>query len=252
MEEYLYDDNWVSVKQSQILQLLLQRINKQNKIIEAGCGVGQWVIFLKDLGYDIIGVDFSENLISSLKKKYPNYSFHVDDVTNFSYPDDSFSCILSWGVVEHFEVGPQKALNEAYRILKTGGMMFITVPCQNHLYRILYPIYKIKTSIVTSSLLRRLLKKKPFHYEFFQYDFRRSTFKSFLQKTGFTVIETVPISYEFGFALEMKKNLSLDFYKNGANKKWNGLTRTGDFLSTSLNRFSKWLTPHMMLFIVKK
>ena len=35
------------------------------------------------------------------------------------------------GVIEHFEEGPQIALNEAYRVLKVNGTLIVAVPYQN-------------------------------------------------------------------------------------------------------------------------
>ena len=53
------------------------------------------------------------------------------DILDLKYPDAHFDAYISQGVIEHFEEGPQQALNEAWRVLKPDGLAFITVPYLN-------------------------------------------------------------------------------------------------------------------------
>ena len=45
--------------------------NKEDKILEAGCGAGRILRFYHNLGYDIKGIDLVGDVIKKLKKKIP-------------------------------------------------------------------------------------------------------------------------------------------------------------------------------------
>jgi cyclopropane fatty-acyl-phospholipid synthase-like methyltransferase len=52
--------------------LFLRHLPKGEKILEAGCGLGAWVIYLGERGYDIDGVDHDSRVIERLKEWRPS------------------------------------------------------------------------------------------------------------------------------------------------------------------------------------
>jgi SAM-dependent methyltransferase len=107
------------------------RVSAGSRILEAGCGLGQWVRYLNTLGYHTTGIDFSRATISRLKTELPGYDWRVGDVTALPFSTEEFDAIISWGVIEHFETGPGHVLSEYLRVLRTNGWLFITVPYLN-------------------------------------------------------------------------------------------------------------------------
>ena len=61
---------------------------KRIKILDAGCGNGRNLFYLKNLGYDVFGVDSSKFIINKLKKKFPKLKskFTISKISNLSYP----------------------------------------------------------------------------------------------------------------------------------------------------------------------
>ena len=53
-----------------------------NKILDLGCGPGVLSKYLSDLGYNVTGVDFAEQMISIAKELAPNANFIVSDIAN--------------------------------------------------------------------------------------------------------------------------------------------------------------------------
>lgn len=246
-----------SVKNSPLLPYILKNTLKTAKILEADCGMGQWVIYLANLGYDITGIDFSEPIIKKLKAEYSNLKFLVGDVTNFEFEGESFDAILSWGVLEHFEAGPNQALSEAYRILGEKGIFYITVPCKNNLYMLLSPFLYIHDKIRENKYIRKILKKKNVDKRFHKYDFKRKIFKRYILKTGFEIKEMKPISHEIGFAKVINRLFQIVlknpkiFCKNKTGK-WDGLTKNGNILCNILKKISPWLTPDQIFIVAEK
>lgn len=115
----------------------------RGKILEAGCGDAKYVFYLERLGYEVYGIDFVDAIIErnkrlSEKSGIGNSSrFRVMDVCKLEFPDNYFDGYLSMGVIEHFQ-DPTTPLIDAYRVLKEGGVAFITVPnklSSNHITR---------------------------------------------------------------------------------------------------------------------
>ena len=151
------------------------------KILEAGCGMGIWVYFLREKGHDIIGIDYLQSTVDKVKRFDPELPVQQGDVNNLDFPDNHFDAYVSLGVVEHFQEGPQKALAEAYRVLKPGGIAFVTVPYLNMFRRIItHPMRNLYFTI------RRLRGKKDY---FWEYRYTKKEMIKFLKDAGFSILE---------------------------------------------------------------
>jgi len=177
---------------------------RRGKILEGGCGLGQFVIYFRSLGYDIEGVDFSPLAVSRLKAYDPALPVRIGDVANLSYPEGSIQCYFSGGVVEHFEDGPFVALTEARRVLTREGRLLITVPFINSLRRVqsLFGVSKHVWGSEPVILLarRQCAREEPpvEGYRFAEYLFGKNEFSRMLQGCGFRVEEIRPCDLEWG------------------------------------------------------
>ncbi len=155
------------------------------EVIEAGCGLGRYVFYLSKLGINIYGLDFSEPVINNLNKWQKEHkvdtTFCAGDVTKLPHGDNTMSGYISLGVIEHFIEGPEKPLNEAYRVLRPGGVAIITTP--SYSWYIVYS--KLKTRF--KRFIKRVLfmKRKP--VKFFQYYYRPFRLKKFVERSGLKV-----------------------------------------------------------------
>ena len=67
------------------------------------------------------GIDLCRKRIDYLKLEG---DFQVADAQNIPFPDDTFDCVCSMGVLHHVP-DTQKALDEIYRVLKPGGRLIV-------------------------------------------------------------------------------------------------------------------------------
>ena len=104
---------------------------KSGRIIEAGCGLGQFVIALQARGFQVEGVDFGTKTVEALNAKFPDLSIRWGDVTKLDVPDGYFQGYISLGVMEHREQGPEPFLAEANRMLSESGIALISIPFLN-------------------------------------------------------------------------------------------------------------------------
>jgi SAM-dependent methyltransferase len=200
---------------------------KEGKILEAGCGQGQIVLALTVLGYDAEGVDYAENTIQFIKSTFPDLNVRVGDVTALDVPDGHYTGYISIGVMEHNVNGPDPFLKEAHRILRPGGMAFISVPYQNILRRL-----KARLGLYNGN---------PQGQEFYQYAYSKKEFSANLQRLGFDVVRT----QQYGGYKGVKDEIRLDWFFN-LPQGW----RLRKFLM-----HSKWTDRHighMMMYVARK
>lgn len=155
------------VKLDEKLPYFLKHLSRNGKILEAGCGLGQWVVYLSELGYDIIGVDIVEEVIDRAKKSFPGLRdrFIVGDVSSLNFSDNTFDAYISLGVIEHFLEGPHKALLEMKRVLKPQGIAIVYVPIYNYFWRIVYFISNSLHCLKRNNMIRRCFGKEEISYD---------------------------------------------------------------------------------------
>jgi SAM-dependent methyltransferase len=161
---------------------------KKVRIMEGGCGIGSWCEWFQERGHDAVGIEYNEEIVNKAKKFKPDVKVELGDVTDLQHPDNSFDAYISLGVVEHFENGPQQALKEAHRILKPGGLAFISVPYLTVLRRLIsHPVRSVY-------FLLRKLKNQPNY--FWEYRYTKNELKRYLEEAGFEIVEAAVEDYE--------------------------------------------------------
>ena len=169
-----------------ITPLFKKYLNPGDKILEGGCGNGAWVQYLNDQGYECIGTDINEVILDVAKKE--NLNVIKDDILNMSFADDTFHAYLSLGVIEHWEDGPQKAIAEAYRVIKPGGYFLVSTPCNNLVRKLFnHPL---------RDLVNIFYKILGIDLHFVEYRFERHELKQFMIDGGFNVVETLANDYK--------------------------------------------------------
>jgi SAM-dependent methyltransferase len=114
-----------------LMRPFLQRLPVGGHILDGGCGMGEWTVFLTNQGFQVLGLDISKQTIDRLKELLPKYQFVHGDIRKTEFADASFDAYFSWGTFEHFENGLGECMKEAYRILKPEGFLVVSVPYQN-------------------------------------------------------------------------------------------------------------------------
>ena len=67
---------------------------KNERILDLGCGTGDLSNEIAKRGATVVGIDLSEPMIKMAKSKYPELSFFVSDAQNFDM-EDNFDAVFS-------------------------------------------------------------------------------------------------------------------------------------------------------------
>lgn len=109
------------------IEKYLSKINeyaKIPKILDLGCNDGTLAQKLSHK-YSIIGLDIEKEALIEAHKK--GLSVIYGDATHTPLKDNIFSFIYCVDVLEHV-INPEIVIIEAYRMLKNGGLFYISVP----------------------------------------------------------------------------------------------------------------------------
>jgi SAM-dependent methyltransferase len=100
-------------------------------ILEGGCGLGQYLWYYTRRRFSVTGVDFSSHLVEKSARLNTDAVVRTADIRKLPFDDDSFDVYILNGVLEHFEEGPGRALAEAERVLRKGGILIATLQYVN-------------------------------------------------------------------------------------------------------------------------
>jgi 2-polyprenyl-3-methyl-5-hydroxy-6-metoxy-1,4-benzoquinol methylase len=95
------------------------------RLLDVGCGTGHWSRFFASLGYEVVGVDISEEMIQAAEgRPAPNCCFQVADALALPFGDHGFDVVAAMSVIE-FVSDASVALMEMFRCVKADGAVLI-------------------------------------------------------------------------------------------------------------------------------
>jgi len=97
-------------------------------LLEVGCGMGTDSFVLNKNGFDVTGIDLSSGHLKLAKKLFRLFakkeSFMKGNAETLPFPDNSFGCVYSYGVLHHTP-NTEKAIKEIFRVLSPSGRAVI-------------------------------------------------------------------------------------------------------------------------------
>jgi 2-polyprenyl-3-methyl-5-hydroxy-6-metoxy-1,4-benzoquinol methylase len=99
------------------------------KILDVGCGNGVISRHLGKLGFNVLGIDVSDQTIARARElnTLPNVFFEVISAEQLVAQGDTFDAIICSEVLEHLQ-NPSSLLKVLYQSLKPDGVLIVTVP----------------------------------------------------------------------------------------------------------------------------
>lgn len=94
-------------------------------LLEIGCALGFFLDHARSLGWKVKGVDLAEDAVNFAKEKL-DLDVVKGDTFSLNADTNSFDVCVSIGTMDHLK-DPISVFNEIFRILKTNGLLLITI-----------------------------------------------------------------------------------------------------------------------------
>lgn len=118
-------NNWIKVQRHKLRFKFIQPFIKTGKLFDLGAGWGHFMLAGKELGYDVYGVEISEQpylyCVNDLKLPVDHIDFFQMDESK------QFDLITMWDVLEHIDKA-NDFLVKCHALTKPGGYLFLQVP----------------------------------------------------------------------------------------------------------------------------
>jgi SAM-dependent methyltransferase len=96
------------------------------RVLEIGCGTGEFSRLLAERCKEVVAVDLSPNMIEAAKKQskhFTNIDFQAADILKWEFPVQQFDAIASLATVHHLPL--EELLPKLKTALKPGGKLLI-------------------------------------------------------------------------------------------------------------------------------
>lgn len=179
----------------------LRSLPSGSLILETGCGLGNDGLELLRAGYRLVETDVSPGQLAEARRLHRQAGFGerslhlLADACRLPFTDASFDGLLMVASLHHLP-DPGKALAEARRVLRPGGLLVLGTEPNDWQNRTIYPVGKVLLKWV-----RALLRKPPdtlgtvSEADQLTEGFSASTLSRLLREAGFQRVELKPAGY---------------------------------------------------------
>lgn len=167
------------------MRSVLEQFPSQGSVLDFGCGSGLFLHEMKQLGFDITGIEFNE-ATAEVARRLVGKTKIITHNWETALAGRKFDVVTIWHVLEHIGQ-PIRLLKSCRTFLKPTGLLVVEVPNWH-------------------SIVRRLFKSSyydigvPVHLTFYSWQ----TLTKALNKSGFTIRR---IQYPFCFILRFSRSL---------------------------------------------
>ena len=169
-----YDRRFSFTRWTQRKLISMLELGENPYLLDLACGTGWAVRYAATLANgrgEFYGVDISSKMVEQAEaksKKYLNVHFCKSRVEELPFDDHFFDFVISSNAFHHFS-NPEKALTEAYRVLKSKGKVYILDTTSNNffmrtLHRLSRKIEPAHIKLYSTREFKTLFEKAGLHY----------------------------------------------------------------------------------------
>lgn len=129
----------------QTVKLVRDKDIKNKIVLDVGCGYGWFEYNVLSRGVKrICGIEITKNDLKTIQKNLVDKRFEskVGSAIRVPYADNTFDTVVSWEVIEHIPKNTEnKMFLEIYRVLKKGGIFYLSTPYDHLVSKFLDPAW---------------------------------------------------------------------------------------------------------------
>lgn len=125
-----YHRHWGRLSQQSAEPMLVAAgVTRGMRVLDVATGAGYVAAAAASLGAQAIGLDFSEAQVALARRVHPYVEFRQGRAEELPFATSSFDAVVIGFGLNHLP-HPEKALDEAFRVLRSGGALAFTVWAQ--------------------------------------------------------------------------------------------------------------------------
>lgn len=109
-------------------------IDPASRVLDVGCGSGEFPAMAAAAGYAAVGLDVSEPSIRAARELHPGVEYRLGDADDLAASEPaSFDVVTLWDVIEHV-MRPHDLIAACAALLRPGGIVALGTPNGDSLY----------------------------------------------------------------------------------------------------------------------
>lgn len=165
----------------EMMKILEDKLHRRGSLLDVGCGRGELLWAAREAGWDFEGVDPSA---AHLDWAYEHLGIQgrLGTLEESRFPCEHFDTVVMWGVIEHL-YSPLSTLQEVWRVLKPGGILYFDAPNEDGLYMRIGNLYM--RAQARDWVVNLAPTFPPYHVQ----GFNPTSSRRLLERVGFEVID---------------------------------------------------------------
>ena len=165
----------VRERYSRYLAVIDEGRTRSGALLDAGCGVGNFLLAARDAGWRVAGVEVSAKAVAIARRL--GLDVEIAALEDSRWPPAAFDAVTLWDLIEHVE-DPVAALRAVHDKLRPAGTVFLETPNEEFWARSV-----LRRAFAASGGRLDLLSY--FYYPDHRFYFTRATLIRLLETAGF-------------------------------------------------------------------
>ncbi len=110
-----------------VFELIKKHLPNPSRVADLAAGEGAFSVKLKELGHEILAIDFNNDNWKVPDIPLKNENFDSEFAEKILKDDNKFDAVVAIEIIEHLE-NPFRFVRECAKLLKPNGLLFLTTP----------------------------------------------------------------------------------------------------------------------------
>ena len=124
------DEDCFRLRRDYTVDYLVSNFDQNTPICDLGCGAGPVTFEMLKRGYNVVGLDYSIDMLSNAKRRLIAGGISGRPLINSNaetlpFQDEMFDCVVCLGVISYVE-NYENIIKEIHRVLRPGGTVVIS------------------------------------------------------------------------------------------------------------------------------
>jgi 2-polyprenyl-3-methyl-5-hydroxy-6-metoxy-1,4-benzoquinol methylase len=110
-----------------VIEHLVPKARGSSRALDVGCAIGVFTNLLYQKGYEALGIDTNEELVTFAKNRYTHCTFKLMNALYLEIAPSTFDLVLALEIIEHL-ADPYRFIRNIHQALKEDGVILLSTP----------------------------------------------------------------------------------------------------------------------------